>query len=1424
MISLGQFFMARRREILIWGVSLLAAFTLLGFFAVPPILKSVLTKQLTAALHRDVTIREVRFNPFALSTTLRGLTIKEPQGPETFVSLEELYLNLEASSVFRWAIVIKELRLSKPFLRIVRRQDQTYSFSDLLQSREAPQPPPPKPLRFSVNNIRIVDGGVDFLDETVGKTHTVRELNIGIPFLSNIPSRINTFVQPGLSAVVNGTRYTLRGETKPFAESLETSLNLNIADLDLPYYLAYLPQDLLHFTLPSGRLDAKLTIGFVRRQKAAQTLTVKGDIGLRSVAVDDRKGDPVVRLPAFNVGIASAELFTRTVHLSRVSLQSPELTVRRGKTGTINLETLLPTPGPPKAAAGQAAKPEGAGLVLDVDEISVAGAKVLFSDRLPPLPFKTTLDPIDLKITQLSNRPNTSGSYSLAAKTEAKEGLALAGTFSLTPLLVEGTVQATQVPLTKYAPYYSESVLFDVESGRLDLSSRYRYAQGERKPEITASGGAVSVSALRLRRRDETEDILRIPSLVIKEIAVDLSRRRLTVGGLSTQKGIVRAIRLPSGEVNLQKLTAPAPPPPPGAATAAAAEPQPWIVHVNRLAVDQYTATLEDRSLSEPITLTAEAIRLTAENLSTEKNATGTLSLALLLDQTAKISTASTVGLDPIRAEGRVQVSGLVLHRYAPFYKDRILFDLQDGTLDLASTYRILRAKDSLDVKLTGLSTSITALRLKTRDTNQEFLSIPNLAIRNTGVDLSQQDVTVGDLSTEGGTVLVSRSPQGELNLAYLLPRATSAARSAAASPAAAPAPGLPSNPTRPWTVKAGAISVNRYRIQVTDAVPREPVKLDLEDLNLKAENLSTAENAPAGKVSLGLRLGKGTVSVEGAVRVAPVLADLQLAVKEIHIRPFQPYIADKVKVTIADGRISTSGRLHLSIKEPAGLEAKYTGDTTLGKFSAIEKDSAEDILRWESLALHDLSVGYNPLFVRAKKVALADFFARVVVQPDGRLNLQEIVSPSEPVVQPKPAQPVSPPSQAAKTAAPLSATPSPGRDIQIEEVTLQGGRIQFLDRTLKPNYSATMTEIGGRVTGLSSAETSLADVDLRGKMNNSAPLEITGKVNPLKEDLFVDLRARFTGMDLSPTSPYSGKYAGYTIEKGKLSFDLKYLIDKGKLDSENKIFIDQFTFGDKVDSPTATSLPVKLGVALLKDRNGEIHLDIPVSGSLNDPKFSIWGVVWQIIGNLITKAVTSPFALLGSVFGGGADLQYMEFDPGRATLSAADLKKIDALVGALSSKPSLKLEIAGYVDPEADREGLKQFLLQRKVKAQKLNAMLKQSAAAVPVDEVTVAPGEYERYLTLAYRAEKFPKPRNFIGMLKSLPVPEMEKLILTHIEAGNEQLRQLASQRANAVKEAILRSGKVDAERLFIVEPKSLTPEKKDKVKDSRVEFKIG
>jgi len=1188
----------RLKKILIGLIIFFVVFTLVGFFVLPPVLKSILVKQLSQNLHREVTIKQIKVNPYTLSITVRGLLVKDRGSSETFVSCEEFYLNLQSFSVLRLAVIFSEIRLKQPYIKITLNQDMSYNFSDLLEKKESkpPEKGKPKTLRFSLNNIRIENGSIDFWDGPKQTKHTVRELNIGVPFLSNITSYVERYVQPHFSAKINDTPYALRGETKPFADSLETSFDININDLNIPYYLAYVPVK-MNFKIVSAYLDTQAKISFIQTKDKKSSLSIRGNVSLKKIAVDDQQNRPLLRLPLFDISMAPSEPLSKIIHLAKISIQSPELEIRRDEKGVLNVGSLFPESKETKPAPGKVE--DSPPLSLDIDEIQLAGGKISFSDLSRSKPFKTILDPIDLKVDHFSNGKDKKTAYALSLKSEAKETIKVEGEFSMDPLWSEGILEVKSVPLKKYAPYYRDNILFDIEDGRLELSTRYKYTKGEKEPEVLLSGMAVSLSALRLKKSEENEDFLKIPNFSIKDTVMDLTKKEMKIGSFSTQKGELLVKRFKNGDLNLLKLTSPPP---------ASAEPPKEV------------------------------------------------------------------------------------------------------------------------------------------------------------------------------------KPEEK-----------------------------PKEPEKPLTISLRQMSIDNYSIRVEDQTPSEPITIVVQNFKLRGENLSTAKNSK-GKLGLSLLLNeRGTISATGTVGMDPLLADLKMELKGIEIAPLQPYFTDKVKMTVTGGAISTAGNLSFTSSDKKEIKATYKGEASLVNFSSIDKLNGEDLLKLESLSFNDLNVGYTPLSVDIKGVSLTNFYARVSVNSEGKINLQEIMKTEES----KTVTPPSPPQQEKVTVAAKGKEPS--KNIKIGEVTLQGGRIEVSDKSVKPEFSMSLTEMGGRVSGLSAEENTTADVELRGKLNDYAPLEITGKINPLKDDLFVDIKARIKDLDLSPATPYSGRFVGYTIEKGKLSFDLKYLIVKRKLESQNQIFFDQFTFGDKVESPQATKLPVKLAVALLKDRKGEIKLDLPVAGSLDDPKFSIWGILLKILLNLIAKAATSPFSLLGAVFGGGEELSFVEFDYGSTTITEPNLKKLETIVKALHSRPSLKMDIEGHVDMEKDREGLKQYLFNKKLKAQKLNEMVKKGGPAVPVDEVKIEKQEYEKYLKMAYKEEKFPKPKNVIGMAKDLPAPEMEKLMLTHIEVKEGDLRMLSTQRAMKVKDAILKSGQVEPERVFILEPKSLAPDKKEKVKESRVDFKL-
>ncbi len=1200
----------------------LVVYSVAGFFLVPPILKSVLIKKLSEGLHRPVAIRQIKVNPFALSATVRGFLIKERNGRDTFVSFDELYLNLQSISVLKRGLILSEIKLNKPYVNIVRNEDGSYNFSDLLEPKPKKEEKTP---RFSLNNIQILNGSVDFFDGLKHTTHKLRDVDFKIPFISSLPYYADIYVQPFFSAKVNGAPVSFKGETKPFRDSHETHMEINIKDLDIPFYLSYSPFK-MPVKVPSGFLDINTTVSYVQFRDKAPTLNLSGNVAFKKVRVIDSKGNPLVSLPVFQIFFAPSDVIARKINLAKVMLQSPELNISRDRSDKINLLSLMPE----KKPDGKLPEKETTQFSLDADHIQVADGKIELSDR-KSIPFKTTLENIELGIDNLSTAPDKKAKAHLSLQTESKEGMKLDSYFSINPLVSEGSIEFTGIQLKKYSPYYSKNVLFDVKEGGLDLSTKYMFNKTEKEPEIRLAELSAGLTSLKLRKRGEKDDFLDIPVASLKNTSVDLTKKEVHIGTLSTQKGILKIKRYIDGTLNMQSL---------------------------------------------------------------------------------------------------VPKSGTSVGEPAKTKKERGMF------------------------------------------------------------------VTIKDIAAAD------------------------------------------------------------YMLNIEDAMLQEPVNLVAERINFKGTNLSTAKNSK-GRASLSFVFNKkGTVRTNGSVSINPPSANMQLNVKGVGISPFQPYFTDRVKIIIAQGDISLDGKVSFGYSMSGIMKASYKGEASVQNFDSLDKVKAEEFLKWNSLYFGGIEAAYSPLHVNISQVALTDFYSRIIINKDGSINLQDIMQEKgasvaaatkegagEPAVEAyaKPVEAAATVKQvdglpkaseaaqqkpAAEAAAnqPVTSLPQQtGKLIKIGAVTLQGGTINFSDSHIEPNYSASFLEIGGKISGLSSEETKFADVDLRGKFENSAPLEITGKINPLRDDLYVDLKIAFKDMDLSPVSPYSGTYLGYAIQKGELSLDLQYLIVKKKLDSKNNIFLDQFTLGDRVESPKATKLPVKFAIALLKNRKGEINLDVPVSGYINDPKFSISGIVWKMLLNLVVKAATSPFALIGALFGGGEELNYVDFNYGSSNLPEQDTKKLDTIVKALFNRPALKLDIEGHVDAARDKEGLTQYLFNRKLKAEKLKDFVKKGQPAVPVDQVTIGKEEYDKYLKMAYKDEKFPKPRNILGFAKDLPVPEMEKLMLTHIQITNDDLRQLAAARALNVKDYILKSGQVTADRVFLVEPKSLEPEAKDKLKGSRVDFKL-
>ena len=972
-------------------------------------------------------------------------------------------------------------------------------------------------------------------------------------------------------------------------------------------------------------------------------------------------------------------------------------------------------------------------------------------------------------------------------------------------------------PLVVYSP---AKLPVNLTSAKLDLNLDVTFAQPPGKvPTIVIAGrtGLKSVAA------DFTTGgpLLRLASVAAELAAVEPLAGRYEVTRFRVVSPEVWVRRDKGGEFVLAPLFRA--PTPASAPKPAPESVKPLTYRLDELSVEGGLVHWLDERGSRPIELDLRDLRGAVRSISSAPGSRLTFEASGLTDLQESLALDGEAALQPIAVTGKVRVEKLSLPRLWPLAEPFLAAELTSGRLDAGTRFNY-QGKDAAPyLVLEGIEATAADIVMRQPRAKREFLRLASFDLRNGAFDLVARRVALGEIASKGLRLSAVRERDGSIDLDKLVPPATS-------KPSGAPAD---ATPDKPFLVELRKAALDDYAIRVEDRTRADPFTWSLEPLSATVENLSTAPGAKGNASVKAVVNRKGTLTAAGPFGINPVMARMRVEARALDIAPVQRFIDDKVNVTVTSGLLSTRGTLRMDVAPGKPLRAGYAGELNLADFATVDKSSQQDLLKWKSLFVGGIDFDLEPLKVGIGEVALADFYSRLIVNADGTLNLQNIlvkqgqagVSTTAPTTPaqgaPKPA--TEPATPAPARAAAKEPAPDPGLppNIRIGKITLQGGNVNFSDFFIKPNYSANLTGIGGSVTEMTPEKA--ADLELRGKVDNSAPVEIAGRLNPLAKDLLLDIKASARDIELPPLTPYSVKYAGYGIEKGKLSVTVKYFIENRKLAAENNIHLDQLTFGEKVESPTATKLPVLLAVALLKDRNGVIDIDLPISGSLDDPQFSVGGLIVRVIVNLLTKIITAPFSALASAFGGGVELSYVEYAAGSAALDSEARKRLDTLAKALNDRPSLKMEVTGRSDAAGDRDGLKQAYVESRVKAEKMKRLTREGKAPASVNDVSVGKEEYPALLKAAYGEEKFPKPRNFIGLAKDLPVPEMENLMITNAQVTEEDLRQLANRRAQAAKAYLVENGKLPAERVFLVAPKLGGEEPKDKGRPTRAEFAL-
>ncbi|HEY5042514.1 MAG TPA: DUF748 domain-containing protein [Verrucomicrobiae bacterium] len=871
-------------------------------------------------------------------------------------------------------------------------------------------------------------------------------------------------------------------------------------------------------------------------------------------------------------------------------------------------------------------------------------------------------------------------------------------------------------------------------------------------------------------------------------------------------------------------------------------ESKPLVLHIRSLRIIGATASLADFTPREPFKRTLGPLDFALDDFRTDPDNKNPYAFSGTTDAGEQISWSGYFSLAPLRSQGEVKLFNFTLNKYAALYQDLVRFEIRDGSIATDTKYHFEWSATNRVAVVDDSAFALRDFRLGAPGDSNDIMDLPLFAVTGASVNLQSRQATVDSIMTDGARLFLSRDKNKALNVVELAKPAEPVTNAPAGilfllrSVTNTVAMLLQS--TNQWSATVRSVTVTNCALHLEDNVNVRPAILDLDGITLDAKNIS---NLPGAVLTAELSLRwntNGTIRAATTASFLPPTADIQLDLDQLDFSTLDPYLEPKLDLFILDSKLGLHGKISLRTLAGELPQVAFHGDASLDDFKTADSISAEGLVNWNSLRFNGIDANLNPPSVAFKEIDVDDAYARLVIETNKTINLLNALRLTN-----APATVETRVAAAEKSAATHSLLPQ----ISIGAIVFSNAVVSFTDRSVQPNVNLGIQRLEGYVAGISSEQLQHGFVNLKAAVDGVGPVTITGTINPLNSAATNDLKISVQDVDLTPASPYASKFAGYRIAEGKLNLDLNYDLVGKQLRAKNVITLDQFTFGEKVNSPDATKLPMRLAIAILKDRDGKIVLDVPIDGSLDDPKFRIGKVVQRAIVNILEKVATSPFSLLGAAFGGGGEeLGYQDFAPGSAELTADDRKKLDTLAKGLYERPALNLEIAGSVNPDGDREGLQRAALDRQIRTRVWMKLRKPEQATNPVDQIVLTPDErahwvkklYDEALAdkkitpeliaantnlAAFAAQVLPrritaekgapllmrlhlskKPETSptaVYQTKLVPPPgPMEAVLLATCPVVQGDLETLAAARAKTVADYFLQNGKVAVARLFL------------------------
>lgn len=1053
-----------------------------------------------------------------------------------------------------------------------------------------------------------------------------------------------------------------------------------------------------------------------------------------------------------------------------------------------------------KPVEDEATTPEQKGAIFPfaLYDFEMTNATILFDDQ--PHHKKHVISDIFLRVPFTSSLEDQTKEFTQPKFTAVVNGdpVELKGRtlpFDQT-LLTKFELGAVDIGLDQYWRYVPVETPLTLKSGRFtsNISLFFERADAHSLKLFLGGGGRLT--------NVELDDPAEGPVIRLKELAFDIERFSLrdnfvALKRVALQNPYVRIIRNPDGSINWADYFTV------GEKTSdSETDGPPFRVDSHLIEIQNGSVEWIDRAVKGGFTRTFGNLRFTGKEIASRNGAPGSFEGSIGSDEHITITGKAT--LEPLAATATVTAKKVSLPAFAPYLNEAQPLLIDSGELGLSADIKFALTENGVDMKVSNGTASLTDLAANKPGAKTPSITMAALNVSGATLDLAGKIVSVDEITATGPSATVIRQRNGKIDLQTLFAHEsgkTKTTRSAAPKIA---------TKTDDWNALAKHVLVKDGTVTFKDRAPKNRTTLGVRRFNLELKDVSTQKGAVIPYSMSGDWSGRGTFSAQGKASIAPLRTDGRFRLKDFGLRPFDGYLAEQTELLVADG--AAHANLTYAYQDGKTPAIKVNGDAALTGLRVKTTFADSELAGIDRLDIKSIAFKNGPNELSIGEIVLDGPRALVEFAEDGRLNIRRALRLPEPP--PVPQDGAEQEKADAPALAPQNSTPEDGGEtkkdiplfakLDIGKMSMANGAIRYADASVKPHFSNAITDMTLALTDIGQTKEARPKIDFSAKLGPT-PMSVTGVLNPVITPIYSDLTISINGMELVPLTPYTIKNLAYPVEKGRLYANVTFKTENWKLDAQNKFFIEQLVLGAKDKRPDAPNVPVKFGLALLQDGNGDLELNLPIAGRLDDPNFRIGGIVFRAIVGLLFKALASPFSLIGSIFGGGGEnMDFVVFEPGRAQLDQAGEAKLATIIKALTERDKLKLEVDGVIDPKTDVNGLTQVIFERKIKQQKYDSLSRSQRAATTVDAMVVAPEEYQEFLFEAYADEpdeEGVRPTTLF-MVDEQPVEVMEKFIRDRIVVTDELLHELVMKRAGTIKNYIIEHNPALAERVFLLD----------------------